>query len=88
MICEKSIRQTCEKILNTDTKAGLDAVRAASKKVAHKTAEATGELIRKRIAEKFVKAKPVPDENLRNVGEINIPPEKGQKISKELKQIL
>ena len=65
--------------MNTDTKAGLDAVRAASRKVAHKTAKATGE---------FVKPKPVPDENLRNVGEINIPPEKGQKISKELKQIL
>ena len=74
--------------MNTDTKAGLDAVKAASKKVAHKTASATGELARKRIAKKFVKPKPVPEENLRNVGEINILPEKRQKISKELKQVL
>ena len=35
-----------------------------------------------------MKPKPVPEENLRNVGEINIPPEKRQKITKELKQVL
>ena len=48
-------------------------------KIVHKTAEATGDLRGIKTAEKIVKAKPVPDENLRNVKEINIPPEKREK---------
>ena len=33
-----------KKLLDTFTKTGLDAVKTASKKLVHKTAEATGEL--------------------------------------------
>ena len=55
---------------------GLDALKSASKKVVHKPAEATGEFLENKIAEKIVKQKPVIDENSRNVEEIIIPPEK------------
>ena len=49
-------------ILATATKTGLDAAKTAFKKVFHKAAEATGELVGNKIA--------VPDENSRNVEEI------------------
>ena len=45
-------------------------------KVIYKTAETTGELMGKRIAEKIVDPKPVYDESSRNVDEIIIPSEK------------
>ena len=63
--------------MDTVTKAGLDAAKTTSKKVAHKTAEAIGELIGIEIA---LKPWPVPDVVSRNVGEIFIPPEKRQEI--------
>ena len=75
-------------MLNTTTKTGLDVHKTSSKKVIHKTAEATRELIGNKIAEKIVKPKPVPDENSRNVEEIVIPPEKRQEILNELRQAL
>ena len=52
-----------EKLLDTATKAGLDASKTASKKVINKTAEATGELIGNKIAEKIVNPKSVPVAN-------------------------
>ena len=45
---------------------GLAASKTASKKVVHKAAEATGEFLRNKIAEKIVKPKHVIDENPRN----------------------
>ena len=42
---------------------GLDALKAASKKVVHKAAEAKGEFIGNKIADKIVKPKHVIDEN-------------------------
>ena len=48
----------------------------ASKKVIHKVAEARGEFLGNKIADKVVKQKPIIDENLRNVEEIIIPSEK------------
>ena len=48
----------------------LAALKTASKKVVHKAAEATGEFLRNKIADKIVKPKHVIDENLRN-GEDN-----------------
>ena len=59
-------------ILATARKTGIDAAKTVSKKVVHKTAEATGELIEKKIA--------VPDENSRNVEEIVFPPNKRQEL--------
>ena len=57
---------------------GLDALKtASSKRVAHKAAEATGEFIENKIAEKIVKL----------YGEIIIPPEKREEILNELRQV-
>ena len=41
--------------MNTATKTGLDDIKTASKKLVHKTAEATEELIGNKIADKIVK---------------------------------
>ena len=71
------------KLLDTNTKTELDAAKIKSKKEVHKTAAATGELIGNKIAGKIVK----PDENARNVDEINKPPEKKEKIN-ELRKII
>ena len=52
-------------------------------KVIHKTAEAAAELIGKKVSEKIVKPKPLPDEKLRNVEEIVMPSIKRQEILRE-----
>ena len=65
-----------KKLLDTATKKGLDAQKAFPKNVIHKATEATFEFIGNKIADKSVKPNPVPDENLRNLEEIFIPPEK------------
>ena len=65
-----------KKLLHAATKTRLDTLKTASKKVVHKTTEATGEFIGKKIADEIVKAKSVPDENSRNVEDIVISPEK------------
>ena len=62
---------------------GLNALKTASKKVVHKAAEATGELIRNKIVGKILK----PDEHPRNAEEIVIPPEKRKEILNELRQV-
>ena len=62
--------------MNTATKTGLHALKTALKKVVHKAAEATGEFIGNKVADKIVKPKPAPEANSRNKKEIIIPPEK------------
>ena len=74
--------------MDAATKAGLDHVKPASKKVVLKRAEATGELIGNKIAEKIMKTKLVSDENSRNVEEIVIPLAKRQEMLNELIQTL
>ena len=74
--------------MNPATKTTLDSLKPAVKKVAHKAAEPTEEFIGNKIADKFVKPKPVPDENSRNVEEIIIAPEKREEILNELRQVL
>ena len=54
-------------ILDTLAKVGLDAAKAASRIVGHKTAGATGELIGKKIADEIYEMKPVLDVNSWNV---------------------
>ena len=56
-----------KQLLDTVTKTGIDALKSASKKVVHKTAEAIGELMGNKIADKIVKPS-------RNVKEIIILP--------------
>ena len=79
VFCKKSI---CEILITVDT------IKTASKKVLHKSAEATGEFKGNKIADKIGKPKPVPDKNLRNVEQIIIPPEKRKEILNELRQVL
>ena len=54
---------------------GLDALKSASKKLGHKSAEATGEFIGNKIVDKTVKPKHVIDEN------------PGRKIGRNIKRI-
>ena len=42
-----------KRLMDTATKAGIDAVKTASKRLVQKTAEATGYLIEKKIADKI-----------------------------------
>ena len=60
-------------------KTRLDAAKSASRKVVHKTAESTGELIENQITEQILKAKSVSVVNSRNVEDVIAPPEKGKK---------
>ena len=76
-----------KQLLDTATKTGLDALKVAFKKEVHKVAEATGEFIGNKIADKIIKQKPVIDENSRNVEEIVTPQEKIQEIFNELRQV-
>ena len=67
---------------------GLDAQKTTSKKVVHKAAEARGEFIGNKIADKIVKPTHVIDENRINVKEIVIPLDKIEQILNELRQVL
>ena len=49
--------------MDTSTKTGLDAVKTASKKLVHKTAEAAGEFIGNKIADNILNVKPISDMN-------------------------
>ena len=53
--------------MDTATKTGLDALKYASEIVVHKTGEATVGVLGKKIADKLLKPKAVPDENLREM---------------------
>ena len=76
--------------MDTATKTGMDAAKIASKRVVQKAAEATGDLIGKKIADKITsigkpKEKPKAKENPE---EIYIPPEKRQQIIGDLRLFL
>ena len=73
--------------MDTAKKSGINAVNTASKKVVQKTAEATGDLIGNKIADKITSlGKSKNKENETNeVEEIYIPPEKRQQIINELR---
>ena len=58
-----------------------DAFKTASKRVIHKTAEATGDLIGNKITDKITSAgKSREEDKTKKVQEIYIPPEKGSKL--------
>ena len=66
--------------MNTATKTGMDAAKTASKIVVQKTAEATGDLIGNKIAEKITSiGKP------KEIEEIYISPEKRKQIIDHLR---
>ena len=64
-------------------KTGVDAAKTASKRVVQKTAEATGDLIGNKIADKITfigKPKENENEKTKKIEEIYIPPEKRHQI--------
>ena len=72
-------------LMDAATKTGIDAAKTASKRVIQITAEATGDLIGNKIAEKITslgKAKSKKKEDKRQ--EVYIPPEKRQQIIDDL----
>ena len=72
--------------MDTATKTGRDAAKTASKTVVQKIAEATGNLIGKKIADKITWiGKPKEKEKTKEVEEIYIPPEKRQQIIDDLR---
>ena len=73
-----------KKLMDTATKTGIDAAKTTSKRVVQKTAEATGDLIGNKIADKITsvgKSK----EKRNKTEEIYIPPEKRQQIIEDLR---
>ena len=71
----------CKKLMDTATKTGIDTAKTASKRVVQKTAEATGDLIRNKIADQITslgktKSKEKEDERQK----IYIPPEKNSNL--------
>ena len=73
-----------KKLMDPATKTGIDAAKTASKIVVQKTAEATGDLIENKIADKInLLGKPKGKTN--KAEEIYIPSEKRQQIIDDLK---
>ena len=73
--------------MDTATKTRLDAAKAASKKVVHKTAKTASELIGNKTAEKNVKQRPIFEATSKNVEEIFVPPEKRENILSKLRKV-
>ena len=81
-----------KKLTDTATKAGKDFATIAGKKIVHKSAEATGDLVGNKIADKIIsmgkpRSKKEKDETniIEETQEIYIPPEKRKQIIKDLK---
>ena len=64
-----------KKIIDTATKTGIDAAKTASKRVVQKTAEATGDLISNKIADKITSVGKTKEKR-NEPEEIYIPPKK------------
>ena len=74
-----------KKLMDTATKTGIDAAKTASKRIVLKTAEATGDLIGNKIADKITSlGKPREKEKTKEIEEIYIPLEKTQQIIDDL----
>ena len=75
-----------KQLIDTATKAGIDAAKAALKRVVQKTAEATGDLITNKIADKVTSlGKTKGKEKEKETEEIYIPPEKRQQIIDDMR---
>ena len=74
--------------MDTATKAGIAVAKTASKRVVQKTADATGDLIGNKIADRITSiGKPKEKEKTKKTEEIYIPPEKRQQIIDDLKLV-
>ena len=83
---ENLITNMVKKIIDNAKKTGTDAAKTASKWIVQKTAEATGNLIGNKIADKTTSiGKSKEDEKTKKAEEIYIPPEKREQIIDDLK---
>ena len=73
-----------KKLMDAPTKTGIDAAKSASKRAVQKPAEANGDLIGNKIADKITSLCK-PKEKAKKVEEIYIPPEKRQQIIYDLR---
>ena len=72
--------------MNTAKKSGINAAKTTSKRVVQKTAEAAGDLIGNKIADKITSTdKPKEKEKTKEIEEIHIPSEKRQQIIDNLR---
>ena len=69
----------------TTTKTGMNAAKTASKRVFQKTAEATGDLIGNKMADKITSIGKPKEKETKKTEEIYIPPEKRQQIIDDLR---
>ena len=75
-----------KKLLDTATETGIDAAKTASKRVVQKAAEATGDLIGNKTADKFTSLGKLKEkEKTKEIEEISIPPEKKQQLIDDLR---
>ena len=74
-----------KKLMYTATKTGINAAKIASKRVVQKTAEATGDLIGNKIADKITSIDKPKEKETKKIEEIYIPPEKRQQIIDDLR---
>ena len=70
-----------KKLIDTASKTEIDVTKTASKRIIQKTAEATGDLIRNKVADQIISiGKPKEKEKTKEIEEIYIPPEKKQQV--------
>ena len=75
-----------KKLMDTVAKTGIDAAKTSSKRVVQKTAEAGGDLIGNKIADKITSiGKPKEKEKTKEREEIYISPEKRQQMIDDLR---
>ena len=75
-----------KKLMDTATKTGTDAAKTASERVVQKTAEATGDLIGNKTADKITSiGKPKQKEKTNKALEMHISPEKRRQIFDDLR---
>ena len=83
-------KKYAKKILDNSLSAGKDVAKIAGKKVLTTSAEATGDLIGNKIADRITKSTRNKDQKeddriIEKTQELNIPPEKREQIIKDLK---
>ena len=74
-----------KKLMDTATKTGIDAAKTVSKRVVQKTAEATGDLIENKSADKIASIGKRKEKEKKEIEEIYISPEKRQQIIDDLR---
>ena len=71
--------------MGTANKTGIDAAKTALKRVVQKTAEAAGDLIGNKIADKITSIGKPKEKETKEIKEFYIPPEKRQQIIDDLR---